>query len=142
MPEAEFSQGEMTHFEGEFSQKKVRFFRFLELEIDKWLDVARFYLHNAPRYDDQKSHLPPERGVGNFALHIAIDCRGHKVHTIADNYQGEHLLIAKHKLRDDRGVERVENLVQHKVHGLHILGTEQQPAQPDDMEREDSAQHT
>ena len=27
MPEAEFSQGEMTHFEGEFFLKKVRFFR-------------------------------------------------------------------------------------------------------------------
>ena len=121
---------------------KAAVIRILKLKVDERLYVARFDLHHAPDHRGGHHYLQYQRGVGYQALCRAVDAARHEVEQVARTDQGEDARIARDDLRDHRDVEVEEYLVQHQFDGLHRLGAEHQPAQADEVEREDDAERT
>ena len=72
-------------------------------------------------------------------LRDGVDGRRQQVQDVTRGDQREDGGVARHDLRDHRGVEVFENLVQHQRDGLHRLGAEHQPPQADDVERQEHA---
>ena len=110
-----------------------------ELEIDKRLYVAGFDLHDAPDHRRGHQDLQNQRRMDHDPLRDGVDGRRQQVQDVTRGDQREDSGVARHDLRDHRGVEVFENLVQHQRDGLHRLGAEHQPPQADDVERQEHA---
>ena len=109
-------------------------FHFLELEIDKRLDVAALDLQDTLDKDNEGKHLDQERRVNISPFHFVEPRRRNGVNAYGQ-YQQQHKEFAG--LEEDgqiSKVERIKHLAYDLPSRLETVGAEENPQEDDKMQ--------
>ena len=113
----------------------------LKLEVDERLDFGRFDLHDSPDQDGDDDGLRQYGGGGNDPFSPGFGRFGQQVQQEPDGHQSEDRSVTGNHLRDQRGIEMVEYLGCYQRDAVHVLCAEHDPAETDDVERDDDTDY-
>ena len=114
----------------------------LELEVDKGLYGAAFYLYNDVDNDDEEQRAHRHIAASDASNDAFLPTIGYVMGDETKEHQGQYVLVALQNRDKEVGAEVGKDAVKHHLAGFERQVAEEQPCETHEMEGDKDGQRT